>query len=142
MKVFDLVCPLGHRFEGWFASADDFTRQHDAGHVACPMCDARDVTRAPSAPRLNLSGDSAPQAVANKAEPALAEAISKLRDLVAKTEDVGPRFAEEARRIHYAETAARPIRGTATDDERRALKDEGIETLRVPLPRALTETLQ
>ena len=68
--------------------------------------------------------------------------MGHLRRLVEQTEDVGARFAEEARRIHYDETPARPIRGTATDRERRDLHDEGIETLNIPIPRALTETMQ
>ena len=138
MKVFDLVCEDGHRFEGWFASADQFSQQCEAHAVRCPLCDSSQVSRKPSAPRLNLGG--APE------KPAAASGdagwLQALRRLMANTEDVGERFAEEARRIHYDEVPARSIRGVASDDEHRALKEEGIETVRLPLPRAATETLQ
>ena len=153
MKVFDLTCAAGHRFEGWFASAERFATQCAASAVRCPLCDTADVQRAPSAPRLNLGGDErAPAhgggsdaAAAGKgaaAGEAGAALIERLRRLVAATEDVGTRFAEEARRIHYAEVPARAIRGTASERDRRELRDEGIETLTLALPPALTETLQ
>ena len=139
MKVFDLTCSGGHRFEGWFASAEQFAAQCDAHAVLCPVCDSHEIRREPSAPRLNIGGDAS-------AAPARGDAsdgvMSQLRRLIAQTEDVGPRFAEEARRIHYDEVAPRPIRGTATDRERRDLHDEGIETVNLPIPRALTETMQ
>jgi hypothetical protein len=148
MKVFDLTCIDGHRFEGWFSSAEQFAAQCEASHVRCPLCDSSDVQRAPSAPRLNLGSEQPSDIrVAAKANPAaeraaVASVIERLRRMVAETENVGPRFAEEARRIHYAEAEARPIRGTATDRERRELSDEGIETVTIALPPAVTETLQ
>ncbi len=145
MKVFDLVCDEGHRFEGWFASAEQYADQRDALAVRCPSCDSDAVHREPSAPRLNLH-DAASPAASGGIAPRLAnpagELMTQLRRLIATTEDVGSRFADEARRIHYEETPARPIRGTATDRERHELRDEGIETLSIPIPRALTETLQ
>ena len=149
MKVFDLVCADGHRFEGWFASSEQFQDQLVAHDVRCPSCDSPEVRREPSAPRLNFGG-AAPIVPRAEAAPAGAapdgsippRVIDRLRRLIAQTEDVGPRFAEEARRIHYEETAPRPIRGVATDRERQDLHDEGIETLTLPIPRALTETLQ
>jgi hypothetical protein len=140
MKVFDFVCVDGHRFEGWFASAESFDAQHAAGDVRCPFCDASDVRRAPSAPRLNLGNDSEP--VGPSTEPAFATLLTRLRRAINETEDVGARFAAEARRIHHEEAPARSIRGTATQDERRQLDEEGIETFTLALPPALTETLQ
>ena len=148
MKVFDLTCDIGHRFEGWFASAEQFAVQSDAAAVRCPLCDSVVVQRAPSAPRLNLHGaDARKEAVVDAAASApppaaVTEVFARLRRMIATTEDVGPRFAEEARRIHYEEEPSRPIRGTATDRERRELHDEGIETLSIPIPSALAETLQ
>jgi hypothetical protein len=150
MKVFDLTCDVGHRFEGWFASAERFAEQTEAAAVRCPICDSSVVQRAPSAPRLNLHGgpnetlrDAATiQHRMETPEPAMAAVFERLRRVIASTENVGPRFAEEARRIHYEETPARPIRGTATERERRELDEEGIETLSFPLPPALAETLQ
>lgn len=152
MKVFDLICDAGHRFEGWFASAEQYASQRDALTVRCPLCESSEVRREPSAPRLNLGGEElAPNAAGAPAAPAstgdegasMAAAIfERLRRVVLETEDVGGRFAEEARRIHYAEIPARAIRGMATDQEQRDLHEEGIETIRLPIPRALTETLQ
>jgi len=144
MKVFDLVCDGGHRFEGWFASSEAYATQREAHAVRCPLCESSDVHREPSAPRLNLAAvaDAAAPAAKPATDDVVRRLFDRLREIVAHSEDVGPRFAEEARRIHYDETPARAIRGTATDEERRSLQDEGIDTIRVPLPRALTETLQ
>ncbi len=149
MKVFDLICASGHRFEGWFASAEQYTSQREALAVRCPLCESSEVRREPSAPRLNLGGDEpTPETAVTPASRASDEAsmvaavLERLRRVVAETEDVGARLAEEARRIHYAETPARAIRGIASDQEQRDLHDEGIDTIRLPIPRALTETLQ
>ncbi len=147
MKVFDLTCDHGHRFEGWFASSERFDAQREAGDVRCPLCDSATVVRAPSAPRLNLHGGDAaprndPKAVAPDVAVAASAMFDRLRRAIADSDNVGARFAEEARRIHYAEVPPRAIRGTATDQERHALRDEGIETLSFPAVPALTETLQ
>jgi hypothetical protein len=160
MKVFDLQCTHGHRFEGWFGSDDDFQAQQARGLVACPLCNDADVRRLPSAPRLNLSGAQAPQAAPAPAAgstpagatPAAATVarsadlqsawMQAVRQLVERTEDVGERFAEEARRIHYGEVAQRGIRGQASAEERQALLDEGIETVATPMPAAMRGPLQ
>ncbi|CAH2787940.1 MAG: FIG004851: hypothetical protein [uncultured Paraburkholderia sp.] len=141
MKVLDLQCPHGHRFEGWFASADDFESQQSRKLVECPICGAKEVSRLPSAPRLNLSG-----AVETKAPAASgdlqARAMRALREVLEKTENVGDRFAEEARRIHYNEAPARNIRGFTTPEDARTLVEEGIEVMPLPVPAALKEPLQ
>ena len=152
MKVLNLRCANGHGFEGWFASDDDFMDQNGRGLVECPLCADKVVSRLPSAPRLNLSGAKAPAegpeakpaAPAPPPQPADLQAawMNAVRELVARTEDVGPRFAEEARRIHYGETPERGIRGQASAEEREALRDEGIETFALPLPRGLDGPLQ
>jgi len=125
MKVFDLQCSQGHLFEGWFGSDDDFQVQTARGLLACPLCNDAEVRRLPSAPRLNLSGAQAPQATPAAAPAATATAtvartadmqsawLEAVRQLVERTEDVGERFTEEARRIHYGEVAQRGIRGQA-----------------------------
>jgi hypothetical protein len=154
MKVLNLRCANGHGFEGWFASDDDFMSQNGRGLVECPLCADKVVTRMPSAPRLNLSGarepvaptaapDSASAAV-SAPQPADLQAawLSTVRQLMANTEDVGDRFAEQARRIHYGEEQARGIRGSATPQEREALREEGIETLSIPVPSALKGPVQ
>ena len=153
MKVLNLRCANGHGFEGWFGSEDEFMEQNGRQAIECPLCADRVVTRLPSAPRLNLSGAREPAVPAAPATPAAVPAppvaadlqaawLQAVRHLVEHTEDVGPRFAEEARRIHYGETAQRGIRGQATPDEREALREEGIEVMSLPMPRALEGPLQ
>jgi hypothetical protein len=141
MKVLDLQCPHGHRFEGWFASTDDFESQLSRKLVECPICGATEVNRMPSAPRLNLSGAGAAPAAADAGE-LQARAMHALRELLEKTENVGERFAEEARRIHYNEAPARSIRGVTTHEDARALAEEGIDVMPLPFPTALKESLQ
>jgi hypothetical protein len=144
MKVLDLRCVHGHGFEGWFASEGDFVRQQAGGLVECPMCGDKTIERLPSAPRLNL-GARAPGGPADRPEAPAAAATMTLqglwaeavRQVLARTEDVGDRFAEEARRIHYGETTPRGIRGQATPEERVALEEEGIEVMALPLPAGL-----
>ena len=161
MKVLNLRCTHGHGFEGWFASEADFLSQTHQGLTACPLCGDTAVTRLPSAPRLNLSGARAPAAdaapavpptPASPASPAAPAAagppsapsaemqalwLKAVHQVLRNTEDVGERFPEEARRIHYGETAQRGIRGQASADERAALAEEGIEVMPLPLPAAL-----
>ena len=141
MKVLNLRCANGHGFEGWFGSDDDFMDQNGRGLVECPLCADKVVTRLPSAPRLNLSGAREP-AAPPKAADLQAAWLQTVRALMENTEDVGERFAEEARRIHYGEGPARGIRGQATPEEREALHEEGIETLAVPVPQALKGPVQ
>ena len=141
MKVLDLRCANGHGFEGWFASDEDFMDQNGHGLIECPLCADKVIGRMPSAPRLNLSSSSEPVAMPQAADLQAAW-LETVKRVVANTEDVGERFAEEARRIHYGEEAARGIRGQATADERAALREEGIETMSIPLPAALKGPVQ
>jgi hypothetical protein len=150
MKVLDLQCGLGHTFEGWFGSEDDFVAQCARALVQCPLCGDSDVHKLLSAPRLNLSTSrqdkgSEAEIVAPPSAPENSVAAAWLqlaRRVVANTDDVGERFADEARKMHYGETEERAIRGRTTLDEARALMDEGIEVLPMVLPPALKETLQ
>ena len=162
MKVLDLQCRQGHSFEGWFGSQDDYDAQRARGLVTCPMCNDSEITKMLSAPRLNLGHGTepvqtpaAPQAAAPSAAPAKTAAataqplaqmqaalLHMVRHVMANTEDVGTRFAEEARKIHYGEREERNIRGKATREETEALLDEGIDVLPLPVPDALKEPLQ
>jgi len=149
MKVLNLRCANGHGFEGWFGSDDDFMDQNGRGLVECPLCADKVVTRLPSAPRLNLSGAREPAAAPpvpapQPPQPADMQAafFKAVREMMQRTEDVGTRFPEEARRIHYGEAPERGIRGKATAEEREALLDEGIETFAMPLPPGLEGPLQ
>lgn len=150
MKVLNLRCANGHGFEGWFGSDEDFLDQNGRGLIACPLCADRIIARMPSAPRLNLSGATEPKAEAPVQSQAPASVSTEeprpdiqaawmrvVHHVLRHTEDVGERFAEEARRIHYGEVPHRGIRGQATAEERTALADEGIEVMPLPLPAGL-----
>lgn len=143
MKVLDLHCAHGHGFEGWFGSEDDFQEQRSRGLVECPMCGDTAVQKRLSAPRLNL-GAQAPrnQLMATPDAGLQAEWMRMVRKVMENTEDVGERFAEEARRIHYGEAGERAIRGQASQDETRELLEEGIAVLPLPVPKALKGPLQ
>ena len=138
MIVFDLRCAHGHGFEGWFASSEEFDRQHDALLVRCPVCDDARVERLPSArvrvkksaATMDPPAESAPTGEHVAGFPA--DLVAKLREVVRNTEDVGERFPEEARRIHYQETPARAIRGKASREDADALTEEGIEFSALP----------
>ncbi|CAG2130218.1 DUF1178 family protein [Cupriavidus numazuensis] len=150
MKVLDLRCAQNHRFEGWFASEDDAQSQIARDLVQCPVCGDHAVSRLPSAPRLNLSGATQAQRGPVKAEQAAhapaplqtlqAAYMKAVRQVMAQTEDVGDRFAEEARRMHYDEAPERGIRGSASAEEVQALAEEGIETFPLVVPDALKQT--
>lgn len=145
MKVLNLQCSNSHSFEGWFASEDDFQGQLGRGLVECPLCGDTGVSKMLTAPRLNLgAAQPAPrQEVMSAPNAALqAEWLRMVRHVMANTEDVGDRFAEEARRIHYGETGDRSIRGQASREETEALVEEGIAVLPLPIPKALKEPLQ
>jgi hypothetical protein len=143
MIIFELACAHGHRFEGWFASGEEFARQQEQSLVACPICDDAHIERLPSARVSVAKGtarDNAPPAEATEERAPSSDAaaglpgevIAKLREIVRSTENVGRRFPEEARKSHYREAPARAIRGQASRDEAQALTDEGIEFASLP----------
>ena len=139
MIVFNLACGAEHRFEGWFASADDFDDQGRRGLLSCPVCGSSEVRKQLSAPRLNLSAGSSRDAPEERksvamVNPEQAQLLEMLRKVIESTEDVGQQFPEEARRIHYKEAPVRPIRGVASQDEAKALSEEGIEVAPLPFP--------
>ncbi|WP_284424237.1 DUF1178 family protein [Acidovorax sp. SUPP1855] len=161
MKVLDLHCAQGHAFEGWFGSEADFQSQLARDLVQCPLCGSIEIRKGLSAPRLNLGATpnpAAPRAPEDGAgstavahpSPSMPPGDSALqaawlrvaRHIVAHTEDVGPRFAQEARRMHHGETEERGIRGQASAQEAAELLEEGIAVLPLVLPDAAKETLQ
>lgn len=155
MKVLNLQCAHQHEFEGWFGSEDDFTSQLARGLVTCPMCGDARIEKKLSAPRLNLrtsrgdEGASSTSAVAlsnHAPSPELSELqarmLKALREVVSNTEDVGERFAEEARAMHHGEKEHRQIRGQASAQEALELIEEGIEVVPLPMLPGVKETLQ
>ncbi len=170
MKVLNLCCSSEHRFEGWFGSEDDYRSQTERGLVECPLCGDKTVHRLPSAPHV-LTASSRALSLTHQAQERRESQASKSTDestavitkpadarsdpltlqsawlravqhVISHTDDVGARFAEEARRMHYGETDERPIRGHATSDEAQALHDEGIEVMSLIMPAALKGPVQ
>ena len=150
MIVFDLLCAHGHRFEGWFNSAEDFASQKKRRLLACPTCSSTGVERVPSATRANLGAQpprEAPRPAAKspvktpemegKDPFAIAQMLySKMLDeLLTNSEDVSKEFPAEARKIFYEQSPARAIRGQATQTEHEELLDEGIPVARLPIPK-------
>ncbi len=142
MIVYDLICTRQHRFEGWFASSDDFALQSERTLVRCPICDDGAIERRPSV-NVQVGRAAMPAAERESTPPAQiqaeGEALKALRQLIASSDNVGAGFAEEARKIHYEEVPKRSIRGQATREEAAELRDEGIEFM--SLPSVLTRDL-
>ena len=135
MIVFELICGDRHRFEGWFASAEDFERQKGRGLLSCPVCSDSSVQKLLTA----KIGRSEPEAPVETREPPKAPKLpERLRNMIdailLNTEDVGRDFPGEARRIHRKEARERSIRGVATGEETRDLLEEGIAVLPLPIP--------
>src|SRR3954451_19590637 len=145
MKVLNLRCGQQHAYEGWFASEEDFIAQQGNGFVACPLCGDTTAVRLPSAPRLNVSRHSAPAEPARSATTEMtlqSQWLRAVRQVLSSTEDVGERFPEEARRIHYGEVEERGIRGRASPEDADALREEGIEVMALPIPAAVKGPVQ
>ncbi len=168
MLVVDLACTQGHRFEGWFGSAADLSGQQERGLLSCPVCGDVHVQRIPSATRLNVShhAQQAPAALADpnpglpveqgamavgeqgtERKPDAVQALqamywSAVRHVMQHTEDVGDRFASQARAMHAGEQAAKPIRGQLDAEDREALKEEGIDVMTLVLPRGFDGPVQ
>jgi hypothetical protein len=142
MIVYELICAEEHRFEGWFASAELFERQRDSGLVACPVCASAAVERLPSARirRGAQAGSAEPAPVGPEPKPLAAAQrqqmtlASFIDHVLRNTEDLGARFPDEARKIHYDEAPRRGIRGIASREEAEALAEEGIAVVPLPIP--------
>ena len=157
MIRFTLKCPDGHEFEAWFRNGDTYERQAKRGEVRCPDCGSPKVAKAIMAPSIAKGGRRMPAEApaaeaAPKSEPASApaasgpaemhvagkmrEALREMRAFIEKNaEYVGPRFANEARKMHKGESQERSIYGEASDKDAEALREEGIEFGRIPWPK-------
>lgn len=148
MKVFNLRCQHEHAFEGWFASGEAYESQSTSGLLECPICGSSQIRRMPSAPRLNLATSTASdKSPAQSAEELTGADLQQVwlkmaRYIRDNTEDVGQRFAEEARRMHYAEAPERAIRGQTSREQARELAEEGIEVFAFPMPKGQGGPLQ
>jgi hypothetical protein len=160
MILYRLRCSKGHEFESWFKDSKTYERQEKKSLIGCAVCGDAKVTRALMAPRLGTKGNKKTAAMTGETPAALPvaaptpqqqqmaalakhvpkemrETLLKLREQVEKNcEHVGPKFAEEARKIHYGESDKRGIYGETSDEEAEALAEEGIEFGRLPwIPR-------
>ncbi len=145
MIRYRLKCKKSHEFEAWFRNSQDYDRQAKRGLVECPTCGSKLVMKAPMAPRIARGRSKAHSDAGTAKSPVmtgepgekqreLMQAMRKLRDeMLSKSEYVGPRFADEARRIHHNEAEARGIHGEASADDVKKLKEEGVEVYPVPV---------
>ena len=158
MIKYQLICDQNHEFEGWFQTGASFEEQAAKGLLCCPICDSDQVRRALMTPNLvSAKRHSSTEPIATELSPKIANttapenarasikseqiqdvrmAMATIRQIQQKItkecRDVGDDFAEEARKIHYGEAEAEGIYGRATEQEREALQDEGIEVLDMP----------
>ena len=130
MIVYNLRCKNSHEFEGWFKDSAAFDAQAKSGKVVCPLCDSKSVSKAIMAPAV--SGAKKPTATADESKK-MRQFMTGLRKYVQENADyVGPKFAEDARKIHYGETVDRHIYGETSLEEARELVEEGLDV--APLP--------
>lgn len=149
MIVFDLACrDRGHRFEGWFASSDDFVRQQERGMLCCPQCGSANVEKAPMAPAVPRKGNqqaAAPAAMSGPVPAEIQQVMAKLAALQAEALKqstwVGADFAEQSREMHYGEREVETIHGQATIEDAKALLEEGIAVMPLPFPVAPPDEL-
>jgi hypothetical protein len=135
MILFALRCGRDHHFEAWFRDGATYEAQAAAGEIACPECGDTRVVKAVMAPRLNSArGEQLDvRDAAHQAARAARVALTELREAIETTcDNVGERFPEEARRIHYGEVEAHAIYGSASPEESRALAEEGVEFAVIP----------
>ena len=147
MIHYQVRCSQDHQFDGWFKDSSAFDRQSKRGLVECPVCGDTDVTRALMAPavakQVAKAADPSPAAAADAPKQAVATGgrmpahlramLQQARAEIERNCDyVGPEFAEEARKIHYGESAKRGIYGEATREQAEALAEEGIDVANIP----------
>lgn len=135
---YEMKCGNDHRFEAWFRDSDSCDRQARLNEIGCPFCGDTEVSKAIMAPRIAKGGRSGSDQLPAKAheQAVMATVIENVRELRRHVEEncenVGNDFAEEARKIHYGEAERRDIYGRTSEEESRALSDEGIEFSRIP----------
>ena len=150
MILYDLICDSDHEFESWFKSSAAYDSLRKSRNISCPLCGSAKVRKAPMAPRISKSGfgevapvessiEASPELPAVKAEDmasAMNKAVEAIKELQAtiekKFDNVGDKFPEEARKIHYGEAESRGIYGEASPEEAQELIEEGVEIAAVP----------
>jgi len=133
--IYDLRCKRGHKFEGWFRDASTFEEQKSQKLIACPICGSSDTERIPS-PITVVGKDVRTSGRKNTKEISPVKTMQLFHEYLDKNfDDVGDRFAEIALRIHYGEEEKRNIKGTTTKNEEELLKEEGVQFIKIPLPK-------
>jgi len=140
MIIFDIECSNGHIFEGWFDSLEAFEEQREKKIISCPYCNDTNVRRVLSPVAIKHSGkEERENKSENKASDKTIDYARLYMEFIEyikkNSEDVGPDFAKEALKMHYGLTKKRNIRGSATAEEEKMLKDEGIEFFKIPMPK-------
>lgn len=134
MIVFDLECGHGHRFEGWFDDAEAFELQLTGGMIVCPYCEDTDVRKVMSPVAVKKSAPATlpqgPQSIDYR--KLASEMLKFMKD---NFEDVGTDFTAEALKMHYGVTEKKNIRGSATAEEEKTLKEEGVEFHKIMIPK-------
>ena len=143
MIHYSLICHKGHDFESWFASSATYDKQAKRGLISCPLCGSAKVEKAIMAPRLSsgskkrkapaeapapVAPENTPVAMISPQEHEFRSKLKELRDhLTSNADNVGKKFPEEARKMHYGEIEHRSIYGEATPKDAKELLEEGIE---------------
>ncbi len=134
MIIFDLKCNNGHKFDGWFKDRQSFIEQNLQKLVSCPVCSSCSIEIVPSSVAI-MSKDARSTGKMEK-EISPLKALKALQQYIDKNfEDVGNNFAEVALKIHYGEEESRNIRGTTTSQEEKNLKEEGVDFIKIPIPK-------
>ncbi|MCF8062861.1 MAG: DUF1178 family protein [Deltaproteobacteria bacterium] len=131
MIAFDLECSEGHTFEGWFNDIASFEEQNAKGLITCPYCEDTRVRRVLSPVAIRSSSRPAAQGDQTIDYRTLAREV--VHYINSNFENVGPNFAKEALKMHYGVKEKRNIRGAATEEEEKTLKEEGIEFFKIPV---------
>lgn len=134
MIAFDLECAQGHIFEGWFSSIESFETQNDQDLIVCPYCNVKDIRRVIS-PVTTKNSSRREEEAAVKGAIDYRRLAREVMDYINRNfNDVGPDFTREALKMHYGVTEKRNIKGSATEEEEKIMREEGIEFFKVPVP--------
>ena len=138
MISIDMECSNGHVFEGWFDSLDAFEEQNAKDMVLCPFCNDSDIRRILSPVTVKKSGSETVDSVATFVKYQLA-VQDFIKEIWENSEDVGTRFSAEALKMHYGVIEKKSIRGVATAEEEKILKEEGVNFVKIPVPKQENE---
>lgn len=133
MIAFDLECSEGHQFEGWFENHDSYEEQKKKKMISCPYCNRTNVKKILSPVKMKIGSESQPKSIEERIDYSrLAKEVVEY--IQTNFEDLGSDFTKEALKIHYGVAEKRNIRGTASEEEEKVLKDEGIQFIKLPIP--------